>query len=93
MTIPDRPTLDYATPRIRTSTTLRSSGRLIACALVVVAASITVGSSLVAQGHYSGAGYMPGNLIQFEALGTWIGAAGLLLFLIEYARGWRSRDE
>jgi hypothetical protein len=91
MTTPDRATLDYATPRIR-ATAKRSSGRLIACALVVIASSITVGSSLVAQGHYAGAGYMPRNLIQFEALGTWIGAAGLLLFLVEFVRGWRSRD-
>jgi hypothetical protein len=25
--------------------------------------------------------------------GLWLGAIGLLLFIIEYVRGWRSRDE
>jgi hypothetical protein len=61
--------------------------------LLVLAASLTIGLAHIANGLYRGVGFLPGDIIAISQAGLWLGAIGLLLFLIEYVRGWPSRDE
>jgi hypothetical protein len=77
MTDPDRPTLDYAGPR--TDTPPPPNGRrLIACAILTFCGVVLLGTKT---GDVS------------EISGAVLTLIGILLFLIEYVRGWRSRDE
>jgi hypothetical protein len=95
MTTPDRPPLDYAGPHsTKVRTPAQSNGRrLIACAILVFSGAVLVGFALLAIPQFAAINIGSGDVNDVHWVGMLLIGAGGILFLIEYVRGWRSRDE
>jgi hypothetical protein len=93
----DRPpgvALDYAGPPRDAPRPVRplAGARLIACAVLVLAGCVLMGSALIAGAHFAAAKMYTDDDDLVQGAGVVIGLIGLAGFLAEYLRGWRQRE-
>jgi hypothetical protein len=90
MTTPNRPTIDYAGPRSKAPAPPVANGRrLTACGIFAAGAMVSTGLGALALGHREGPSLSTLVLLASMA----VSVVAVILFLIQYVRGSRNRDE